>query len=119
MPQEIRVDEKLGIIVITPSDPISKEDVLEALSLFSSIFKEKGINKILADVTNLHIVPPMIDIFEIFSVFPHGFKHALLIGEAQSVEDIFRFGETVSVNRGMPTKVFTNRDDAIAWLNSP
>ncbi|HEX4959155.1 MAG TPA: STAS/SEC14 domain-containing protein [Lacibacter sp.] len=80
--------------------------------------------KILVDITKVTGNVPFFDRFQYAEALAqYKSKHALtavskiaLFGNEPLI-DKNRFGETVAVNRGVNIKVFTELNDALAWLN--
>ena len=117
MPNDVRLNEELGVIEIRAYGALTKDEVLQAISEVRRIFDERGFTKILADVTEVEAMPTFLETFELFSTFPKGFRRALLVHKSQSLIHNLAFGRAVSVNRGLPIKVFTDRQKALQWLN--
>ncbi|MFC1652409.1 hypothetical protein ACFL3F_01690 [Planctomycetota bacterium] len=82
---------------------------------------ENGISKVLGDHLDLD---PNVSIFEIFEIprelLKEGVKApekvAVVYDEASSKAKDFRLFETTARNVGMQTQLFTNLEDARAWL---
>ncbi len=91
--------------------------MLEAINEVRQILEKRGINKILADTTDLDIAPGTMDIYKLSSTFPPGFRHAILVNDFQATAKDMRFVEDVGVKRGHNIRVFSDREKALQWLN--
>ena len=118
MPDKIRVNEDRGIIEVQSYGVVTKEDIAESINKIQQIGKTKGIKKILVDTTKQETMPSTVDVFEIFSNFPRGFRLATLIQRSQATAEVLRFVETVGVNRAFPVKIFYEKDQALQWLDN-
>ncbi|HUO58752.1 MAG TPA: STAS/SEC14 domain-containing protein [bacterium] len=88
--------------------------------------KKHQARRVLFDVRNLHGNPSVLERFNMATQFSLKYMKCLLGGEIQSsrfavignhpLVDPHRFEETVSVNKGLPVKTFTDLDQALAWL---
>jgi hypothetical protein len=116
MPDTIRVNEELGIIEIESHGVVSKDDIAASFEKLREILREKDIHKILVDTTKQEMMPTTGEIYELFSSFPPEFKMALLIDETQATANDVSLVEAVTVNRAIATRLFSDRDEAIAWL---
>lgn len=117
MPEEIRIDEERGIIVVRDYGHVSKEDVVKTITEARHIFDTKGIDKILVNTTELESMPATREIYEVFSTLPREFKIAMLMQAYQATEPEIAFGEMVASNRGVRVKIFYEKERALAWLD--
>ena len=116
------VEEDFVRIVATGNYSLLKANHLFSHSIeYALLFKRA---KILIDVTRITGNIPFFDRFE-YSAFLAKYKreHALtkvgkiaVVGH-EPIVDKDKFGETVAVNRGANVRVFTDMDNASAWLN--
>ena len=116
MPDEIRVDEELGIIEVRSYGEVSKEDIAKSIAEVRHIFATKGIDKIFVDTTKQENMPGTVQIYDLFRSFPREFKLALLMQEPQATERDIAFAETVASNRGAQVKIFYEKERALAWF---
>jgi len=118
----ITVAEDLLTINVKGNYSLVKANNLFKLAIDSAVSQQKS--RILIDVTNISGDIPFIDRFQ-FSEFLSIYRteHAsgkvskiAMVGQ-EPIIDKRRFGETVAVNRGTNTKVFTDMSEASAWLD--
>lgn len=109
-------DEKYIVLFLIGDQTRSSLEI--AREEASTILTENGLSRVLVDVTQGFNKMPVTDNFS-FTIehqenFPENTRHAMLVSPEQ-VDD-FRFVENVSQNRGIPLKLFLDRDEAISWL---
>ena len=118
MPEIVRIDRELGIIVIDSSQQVEADDLRRSLESVLQIAHHHGLNKLLVDTTDQASLPSIGDLFGFASELSsraRNLKHAIVVAE-QSPEDL-RFIKTAAHNRGAIIQIFSSRDDALAWLN--
>lgn len=116
MPDIVRVNEDLGIVEIESHGVVSKDDIAASFEALKQILAERKIDKLLVDTTKQETMPTTGEIYELFTAFPPELKMALLIDTSQATADDISLVETVTVNRAIAARIFTDRDDAIQWL---
>ena len=117
MPDRIFVDEDIGIIVVESIGEISVDDINQSIAKIQEILNKKGISKVLVDASRQESLPSMIDSYDLFSTFPRDFMIAILVKEYQITEEELNFIETVAVNRAIRMQIFSERENALAWLD--
>jgi len=118
MPDEILVNEAVGIIEILSFGKITRDNIEKSFEKINELYETTGINKILVDTTKQESMPGTLDIFEIFSKIPDKTWIALIKNKHQATWPDIRFSETVAFNRGLYNlRVFDYKSDAIDWLN--
>ncbi len=118
MPDEILINETLGIIEISSYGKVTRYNIEKSFEKTNELHETTGINKILVDTTRQESMPGTFDIFEIFSKIPSQAWIALIKNKHQATWPDIRFSETVAFNKGLYNlRVFDNKSDAIDWLN--
>ena len=116
MPEQLRIDEERGIVIVDSSGTISLQQIRETMTAVLAICAEKGFKKTLVDARKQEELPSITELYEIASNIPREIKVALLgIGGGPS-EDGLRFLETVAKNTGLEVRVFFEEDEALRWL---
>ena len=118
MPEQLKINEELGIIEVYSFGEITVEEAEQSVKKSLRIFKERNIDKVLVDATSLTKLPGTVGIFQFFSNSPPELSQALVISRDSFSEDLFSFGENVAVNRGKNVKLFFDREEALIWLKS-
>ena len=116
------VEEHFVYIVATGDYSLIKANHLFSHAIENALLHKEA--KILIDVTRLTGNIPFFERFEYSAFFAkHQRKHAspklsriAVVGHVPIV-DKDKFGEIVAVNRGANVQVFTDMDNASAWLN--
>lgn len=115
------IEEDFVRIVATGNYSLLKANHLFSYSIENAHLHNRG--KILIDVTDITGNIPFFDRFEYSTFFAkYQREHAsprvsriAVVGQKPTV-DKDKFGETVAVNRGANVLVFTDMDNASAWL---
>ena len=118
MPDQLTINEELGIIEVYSSGEITVEEAEQTVKKSLRIFKERNIDKVLVDATSLTKLPGTVEIFQFLSSSPPELTQALVISKDSFSEDLLSFGENVAVNRGKNVKLFFDREEALSWLKS-
>lgn len=116
MPDVVRVNDELGIVEIESHGVVSKDDIAASFDQLKAILETQKIDKLLVDTTKQETMPTTGEIYELFTAFPTEYKMALLIDESQKTAEDISLVETVTVNRAIDARLFTDRAEAIAWL---
>jgi len=117
----ITVAEELLSLSASGSYSLIKAKNLFKLPIDSAVSHNKS--KILVDVTNITGHVPFFDRFqysEFLSIYrsehaPGKISKIAVVGQ-EPIVDERRFGETVAVNRGTNSRVFTDMSEASTWL---
>ena len=116
MPDQIRINKKLKIIEVHSYGEISKDDITNTISTALSIFNDQGIFRTIADVTQVEKLPPLPEIYKLFSTLPKDLIISFLIKEDQTMLKDISFIETVALNHGARIRLFFSQDRALSWL---
>ena len=115
------VEEDFVRIVVTGNYSLLKANHLFTYSIENAHLHKKA--KILIDVTSITGNIPFFDRFEYSAFFAkYQREHAsptvsrIAVVGHKPIVDKDKFGETVAVNRGANVLVFTDMDNASAWL---
>ena len=114
--------EENGIMVMTFSGCVSKQEALSAREEASLRQMKDGVRAYLVDIRNAQIPISTTDLYDFFASLNAAFdfrtRHAVLYSpEKNDLADI-AFGENMSVNRGIFLRVFSQKAEALAWLNN-
>ena len=123
MSYELTIKKKEEILWVKATGTRSLETVLAMSNDILTACVEHNTKKILVDVRQLEGRLRSIDSYELFS------RHApkirdLNIITRNAIVDLEEFGssynflETVAVNRGFNSRVFTDLDEAVKWLEN-
>ena len=116
MPEQLRIDEERGVVVIDSSGKISLQQIRQTMTEVLAICTERSFHKTLVDARKQDELPSITELYEIASNIPRDIRVALLgIGGGPS-EDGLRFLETVAKNTGLDVRVFFEEDEALRWL---
>ncbi|HNS21620.1 MAG TPA: hypothetical protein PKH24_14035 [Sedimentisphaerales bacterium] len=103
----------LNIRLVSDVDARAFEETVAAI--LREIAAHNG-SKVLIDIREAKARPGVLDTFGLISVWPamHGLRVAIL--DRSENRRWFDFYETVSVNRGHNSRVFTDSEQAVQWL---
>ena len=118
---KIKVDGDILRVIATGTR--SFETVLAISQDVLAICVEKKLKKVLVDVLALEGRLRTIDAYEIsgkhFPKMPYrGVIAKCAVVDLKEFEKTYRFFENVAVNRGLLFRIFSDTDQAIAWLNN-
>ena len=118
MKYEIESDQDHELIRITVRGELTVESVTELTTAVGAEAAELGFIRFLFDVREATANTDTVDAF-FLAANPE--KRGLLRGHKRALvysgdDEIFRFFETVSQNRGYLVEIFTDIDKALAWL---
>jgi len=116
MPENVRVDEERGIIVVHSFGEVRFEDVASTARELERIFHKRGLNRTLVDAREQESLPSTTKIYQLASGMLRGMRIALLVGDGFPTEAGMRFAETVARNTGLEWKLFTIETEAVDWL---
>jgi hypothetical protein len=118
MSQRLKIVNVEDRLHITFSGPFSVEAGKKSIDAMVAACKREGSTKVLFDCRPMTGVLQVLDRFDMgeygASTIPHFVKVAMLGREDQILPD--KFFETVARNRGLLLAVFSEIDEAIAWL---
>ena len=118
MPEKLIIEVSDGIVRASVSGVFSLDNAKAFFNEMLRRAREEGINRILIDARGLTTEMPTIERYEfgghMVEQGAHAFKIAFVGTDDQVWHD--RFLETVSVNRGLNAKSFTEIDEARDWL---
>lgn len=124
----IQIDEENGIISAIAHGEWNSTADNTMIREIMDLVETKRLNKILLDISALQFDFPVVQIFERAREVREyrlqktrvSSKVALIYSASNpKVEQDMHFFETVSRNRSLPYRVFTNVNDARKWLAAP
>ena len=122
MPWAYKCIPTLQMVEVEYSGEITAHDLHESTSEFISLEKEKGLNKFLVDTTDMNLASSYIDVYDLPTKqyleekADRKGRVAIIPPDCAKTRDTVRFYEDVCRNRGWMVQVFSNRQEAEAWL---
>ncbi len=121
MPWQIKQPENAPIIEIQYSGVVTPADLAQGVGGVLELVKRQGITRVLTDCTSITGGPSPVELFfRAESAAPtsiaYAVREAVLLPRSSVVARDVEFWETTCRNRGLQTKVFTDREEAIDWL---
>jgi hypothetical protein len=115
----MKVIEAKGKCIFVRYDEVySKNTFFELMKEAYKTCKETNCYKLLVDISKMPGKVSIVDRFEFgvrgAALFRGGFKIAVVY----RAEEINRFAETVSLNRGLNSRIFSDIDEALQWLSN-
>ncbi len=121
MPYSIRPLPHLNVVEICYTEYMTLEEAESAREEARRILDEHGLRRILVDTRQAQVRLSTMDLYRFGSslnqVLPFGTRIATLYTEEAFSSEDARFLESVSSIRGIPFRVFTEVDEALAWLS--
>jgi len=119
----VKLEDNFVLLLASGKYSLLNANNLFQISIDSALSNNKS--KILIDVTDVTGNIPFFDRFQFSEFFAeYKAKHAFrevnkiaVVGQEPIVHD-GKFGETVAVNRGLNVRVYTNMNEAMAWLTN-
>lgn len=118
---DLKIKMEGDVLWVTATGTRSLQTVLAMSQDIFAACVEKHLKKVLIDVLALEGRLPVMDAYDIptkhfpkmrdLSVITH-----CAIVDLKEFEASYRFFENVAVNRGYSLRIFSNTDEAIAWL---
>ena len=114
---DVRFVEDPGYLVVSAAGPSSREKAMRLLEDIAAEAKHKGVQRVLIDAVDVTGDMPDLDRYDF------GKRAAELLGHVERLAILrgpgFRytgFFFDVAQNRGLQTRAFAVREEAIAWL---
>ena len=124
MSVDFQVEVEPHCVRLTCQGRYSQKAMLGVFDEALEIAAKNGRKAALVDITGLKGAPPdVLDRFELGVAFAEKQNRKekivamVLVGDEPMI-DRDRFGEIVALNRGAIGKVFTDHDEAVAWLET-
>jgi len=121
-PWTISLEPDHSFINLTYQGLVTRDELKQSSNEIALWIESSGIRKILADLRLVKGGHGILDLYFLAdqccqsTAFPHT-REAVLVPEEDGVaRQLGRFWETACLNRGGMVRTFTNRDEAIAWL---
>ena len=120
MEYELEYDEALGVIVGRLHGELDAAGARRVASDLAQLVRKHDCRLFLNDLRDANITRSTLEIYSIPRVVkdvgvPGGMRRALVVG---GITEDFEFLETASLNAGNLIKLFTDPDEALAWLRS-
>lgn len=124
MPWGARLDPRSRIIHVDFLGDVSAADVRECASAVIGLMEQGDTGLVLADITTAtQLAISTTDIVGLPELFralglDRPFREAMIAPLDCKVREQAEFYETVCINRGIPVRVFRDRDAAESWLSA-
>jgi hypothetical protein len=118
MPYRIEAIREEGYILVAHHGESTVDEIEEARHKVLEFSVEQRLSRVLVDVRGVINTLSTSDHFLVTEGHAKLDSHrprAALIGRPDQRDDL-KFIETVAVNRGMPLKAFSTKEDALKWL---
>lgn len=121
---DVRYVEVAHVIEMVFRGSAALDEINVAMAEAGAAGAEHLANRFLVDVREQRAGGKAFDILalgEFLASLPHGLieREAILLPEDEAAVEEFEFFETVCRNRGLDVRVFSGRDEALAWLAAP
>lgn len=122
MPWVLRYIDDLKIVHTIYTQPVSLDELREAVAANAKLAAEKDTNLFLGDCSTFVQSGPTLGIYQLGTFIASmndrfNIKEALVVPqEPSTVAEDFRFFKTVATNRSLNVRLFHDVESAIAWL---
>jgi hypothetical protein len=121
MPWHAHIVPGVPVIETSYSGVLSAQDVAAAIEQTLALVRAHGITLLLADCTTLEGGHSIVDLFSFVQSIAsaegaESLKEALLLPGLAAAAQNVRFWETACVNRGINSRIFSDRSSALEWL---
>lgn len=118
---EILHDNSLDMVEVVLAGANTGEELREATVAGIARIRKTRATRALINTVKLVESPPIAELIDLPSQYDdeglsHDTRIALVISERPELHDVAEFFETVCVNRGWAVRRFTDREQAIRWL---
>ncbi len=123
MAYDLKIEVKDDVLWVTATGTRSPETILAMSKDILAACVEKGLKKVLIDVLALEGRLSAMSAYEIPAKhFPQMRDRSVIthcaIVDLMEFEDRDKFFENVAANRGLMLRIFSDTDEAIAWLKT-
>ena len=105
-----------SIIKIVSFGEVSFKELNKQLEDILNYFEKKGLNKVFIDTDKVQEMPQTFDLYEFMSKLPMNISYAMYSEKNNQNNEALKFAETVSLNRYINIKLFSNKKEALDWL---
>jgi hypothetical protein len=121
MPWDVRYIEESNVVETRYSGRLTTDELHEVVVATFELAKARRTHMYLGDCSELGAPDSLLDIYSLVKFYETlpvdpGAKEALVLPATQAVQDDLGFYETVAQNRGFNVRLFTEREQALAWL---
>ncbi|MFH1754416.1 MAG: hypothetical protein ABIA59_01825 [Candidatus Latescibacterota bacterium] len=120
MPEDITLDKKNKIIIVTSWGDVTFTDVKGSRDKIYQMYEETGIDKVLVDARKQTSFLKALETYDITEGSSDlDFKSKRIkwaVVPSKKTRKELRFLETASLNRGLIVKLFDTMEEAIQWL---
>lgn len=124
MPWSVTYRAEIAVVETVFAGLVRPEELRGAFEASMAKAREFGVMWFLADCSCLeggHTILDLYGLVESLDAVPRslGFREAILMPSLAGAAEDVRAYETFCVNRGLPVRIFGERDKALAWLTRP
>jgi hypothetical protein len=121
MPWNVRYIEEPNVVETRYSGRLTTDELREVVVATYELAQARGTHLFLGDCSELGAPDSLLDIYSLVKFYETlpvdaGAKEALVLPAAQAVQHDLGFYETVAQNRGFNVRLFTDWEQALAWL---
>jgi hypothetical protein len=116
MPESVTVNPELNIIEVWSYGAITHEDLAGSLKIVERFHQERGINQLLIDLSGATSFLDTIKLYSFFSNLPQYSRIAICLLNNSPLKAHLHFIANVAYNKRTLLRVFTSKDEALAWL---
>ena len=121
MPYTITKHPDPSRIEIKYSGIITGEDLVNAINEFVTINADKRYLLVLTDLSELSISPSLLNVYDRIEMYEKldiskETTEAVIIPISAFAKETVKFYDTACLNRGYNVKLFSTKDEALAWL---
>ena len=111
-----QIEGRNGYLYVEYSEPYQFNNLIDLMKEVITFCKTENHQKFLVNIVNMTGKVSAMERFELATkavlLFQYKGKYALVYRK----EEINRFAENVSVNRGLNARIFSDMDEAMKWL---
>lgn len=111
-----KIEQRNGYIYVEYDEAYSLDVFVSTSKYVFALCQREQCKKVFVNVTNM---PGKVRTFQRFEIGVQGaliFHNAIKVAVLYRKEEIDWFAETVSKNRGLNAKIFSQMDEALQWL---
>ncbi len=121
MPWTVELNTELDVIEEVFSGYVTKSEVEAATSKAFELAPKDRPSRFLTELRDLDLEHSVVDLYHLPKVwermqFVRWNRLALLVPSTSAIMKDLQFFETTCLNQGWQVKIFTHRQEAIAWL---
>ena len=117
MQEVVIYNDRLHLIEVVSSEQVKPENLQNQLLRIRELGEIHQVKSVLIDTSKGKEIPSPIELYAFMSNLPRSFSYAILYKPNEAYIPDLEFAENVSVNRGIRVQLFSDKTDALAWLD--